>query len=83
MGANALLIFKFLQSKKLPMTKNSLPKLPHDYRYGDEHSIQPHSDGEYFAPQGCVIKSVDLSNGVVIYVPIQRYIEHLNIWFTV
>ncbi len=34
--------------------------------------------GNIFAPQGCVIKSVDLSNGVVIYVPIQRYIEHFK-----
>ncbi|HBS6246823.1 MULTISPECIES: hypothetical protein [Klebsiella pneumoniae complex] len=62
------------------MTRNSLPQLPHGYRYGDEHSIHPHNDGDYFAPQGCVIKSVNLVDGVVIYVPIQRYIKHLDLW---
>lgn len=70
--------FQFLLSKKLPMTRNSLPQLPHGYRYGDEHSIHPHCDGDYLAPQGCVIKSVNLVDGVVIYVPIQRYIKHLG-----
>ena len=60
------------------MTRNSLPQLPHGYRYGDEHSIHPHCDGDYLAPQGYVIKSVNLVDGVVIYVPIQRYIKHLG-----
>ena len=68
--------FQFLLSKKLPMTRNSLPLLPHGYRYGDEHSIHPHCDGDYLAPQGYVIKSVNLVDGVVIYVPIQ----HLDLW---
>ena len=72
--------FQFLLSKKLPMTRNSLPQLPHGYRYGDEHSIHPHCDGDYLAPQGYVIKSVNLVDGVVIYVPIQRYIKHLDLW---
>ncbi|EMO5534253.1 hypothetical protein FML45_23815 [Klebsiella variicola] len=65
------------------MTTKSLPQLPHGYRYGDERSIQPHSDGEYFAPQGCVIKSVNLTSGVVIYVPIQWYVKQLDLWVTV
>nr|DAK71072.1 MAG TPA: hypothetical protein [Caudoviricetes sp.] len=65
------------------MTRNSLPQLPHGYRYGDEHSIRPHYDGEYFAPKGCVIKSVNLKDGVVICVSIQRYIKHLDLWFNV
>jgi hypothetical protein len=34
--------------------------------------------GIILAPQGYVIKSVNLVDGVVIYVPIQRYIKHLG-----
>lgn len=62
------------------MTINQLPQLPCGYRYGEEHSIHPHSEEEYFAPQGCVIKAVNLASGVVIYAPIQRYIKQLDLW---
>lgn len=62
------------------MTVNSLPLLPYGYRYGDECSTRPQADADFFPPQGCVIKSVNLGSGLVIYVPIQRYIKHLDFW---
>lgn len=62
------------------MTVNSLPQLPYGYRYGNERSTRPPADGEFFPPQGCVIKSVNFGDGMVIYVPIQRYIKNLDLW---
>lgn len=62
------------------MTVNSLPRLPCGYRYGNERSTWPPADVEFFPPQGCVIKSVHFGDGMVIYVPIQRYIKNLDLW---
>jgi hypothetical protein len=38
------------------------------------------ADGNFFPRKGCVIKSVNLGDGMVIYVPIQRYIKNLDLW---
>ena len=65
------------------MTVNLLPQLPCGYRYGIERSIRPHTDAELFPPQGCVIKSVNFGDGVVICVPIQWYVKQLDLWVTV
>lgn len=65
------------------MTVNLLPQLPCGYRYGIERSIRPQADAEFFPPQGCVIKSVNFEDGVVIYVPIHRYIKKLDMYIDV
>ncbi|BBE04553.1 hypothetical protein NUKP37_50710 [Klebsiella variicola] len=65
------------------MTVNLLPQLPCGYRYGIERSIRPQTGAEFFPPQGCVIKSVNFGDGVVICVPIQWYIKQLDLWVTV
>ncbi|RTY16815.1 hypothetical protein, partial [Klebsiella pneumoniae] len=68
-----------------------LPENPASYRVvrtksylfnkaGNERSTWPPADGEFFPPQGCVIKSVHFGDGMVIYVPIQRYIKNLDLW---
>lgn len=60
-----------------------LPQLPEGYRYGAEHADQLPSEGQYFAPEGCIIKSIDTKTGKVIYVPVQRFSPEKNTWYTV
>ncbi|HBS8349321.1 TPA: hypothetical protein MAT86_001934 [Klebsiella aerogenes] len=60
-----------------------LPQLPEGYRYGADHSAQLPKEGQYFAPEGCIIKSIDTNTGQVIYVPVQRYFPEKNTWYTV
>ncbi|EJP1041219.1 hypothetical protein [Escherichia coli] len=65
------------------MNDFELPKLPEGYRYGADHSVNLPEKGEFRAPAGCVIKSINTQNGTIIYVPIQRYIAEKDIWVTV
>lgn len=65
------------------MSDFELPKLPEGYRYGIDHSANLPEEGEFRAPAGCVIKSINTQKGIIIYVPIQRYIAEKDIWVTV
>ncbi|HHG8780359.1 hypothetical protein NLX76_00965 [Enterobacter hormaechei] len=65
------------------MSHYKLPKLPEGYRYGADHFANLPEDGAFYAPAGCVIKSVDTDKKNIIYVPIQYYIAEKDTWVTV
>jgi hypothetical protein len=63
------------------MQDYELPKLPDGYRYGADCRATLPVQGGFQAPEGCVIKSVDIDDRSVVYVPIQQYIN--GTWYTV
>lgn len=65
------------------MKNYELPKLPEGYQYGEEMSFTlPEGSGDFRAPEGCIIKSIDEKSGQVICVPIQIFNEKTGTWVT-
>lgn len=66
------------------MLNNVLPKLPDGARYGAEFTEQlPVGGGDYFAPDGCVIKSINTETGVVICVPLLYLDQASGHWIAI
>ncbi len=63
------------------MQEFNLPKLPENYRWSAETRFSFKGNSEFHAPDGFVIKSIDLNMGDAICVAMQTYVN--GTWVTI